>query len=101
MRRDTCGNPGVAPCKFASKRVKCVRVNHHSNEQGTAERGAAVTSWQRSTIIVVVVVVVVVAAAIVWRTHGARPTSRHKCLAMQWKPTTSFTAGLGQIGHVE
>ena len=101
MRRDACGNPGVAPCKFASKRVKCVRVNHHNNEQGTAERGAAVTSWQRSTIIVVVVVVVV--AAIVWRTHGdgARPTSRHKCLAMQWKPTTSFTAGLGQIGHVE
>ena len=93
MRRDACGNPGVAPCKFASKRVKCVRVNHHSNEQGTAERGAAVTSWQRSTIIVVVVVVVV--AAIVWRVHGARPTSRQKCLVMQWKPTTSFTADLG------
>jgi hypothetical protein len=99
MRRDACGNPGVASCEFASKRVKCVRVNHHNNEQGTAERGAAVTSWQRSTIIVVVVVV----AAIVWRTHGdgARPTSRHKCLAMPWKPTTSFTAGLGQIRHVE
>ena len=99
MRRDACGNPGVVSCEFASKRVKCVHVIHHNNEQGTAERGAAVTSWQRSTIIVVVVVV----AAIVWRTHGdgARPTSRHKCLAMPWKPTTSFTAGLGQIGHVE
>lgn len=93
MRRDACGNPRIASCEFASKRVKCVHVNHHHNEQGTAERGAAVTSWQRSTIVVVFVAVVV--AAIVWRAHGARPTSRHKCLAMQWKPTTSFTAGLG------